>query len=137
MSDTGNIRDILGWMIGQRIVDISQKDPEDVGDGYVQLILENGKTIKFYTLDSDLYKAPGCIAIGDPSLSPDVWEPTEEEAAAGNWAVVNVWDDKQPENHVLPTHGKKHSLDIDCWCQPDTEPGPEDHLIVKHKESQV
>lgn len=136
MSDTGNIRDILGSLIGQRVLDISQHDPEDIGDSFVQLMFENGKSLKFYILDSEHYKAPGPIVLSDPDLASDEWTPTEEEAAAGNWAVVNVWDDKQPENHVLPTHGKKHSLDIDCWCRPATEPGPE-CLIVKHKESQV
>lgn len=46
-----NIRDILGPLIGQRLVDITQHDRDEYdanGLGFVQLLFDDGSHIKFY-----------------------------------------------------------------------------------------
>lgn len=45
-----NIRQILGHLIGQRVVDITQHDPEDFVEGegsFVMFLFENGDYAKF------------------------------------------------------------------------------------------
>jgi hypothetical protein len=45
----GNIREVLGDLIGARVIDISQHDPEELkdgGNGYVVLMFDNGHTLQ-------------------------------------------------------------------------------------------
>ncbi len=49
-----NIRQILGWAVGQKIVDITQHDADEFQEDrrcYVMLMLENGGHIKFFVGD--------------------------------------------------------------------------------------
>lgn len=51
MPEYANIRQILGHLIGKRIVDITQHDQEEWeqdGTSYVHLMLEDGDYLKFY-----------------------------------------------------------------------------------------
>lgn len=134
-TDTGNIREILGRLIGKKLIDISQHDQEDLKtlDSFIQLMFDDGCTLRFYILETELYKAPAPLVMSDPNESSE-WVPTAEEIASGNWAVVVSANPEQQENHVVPTHGKHHSLDIDCWCGTETELADNGILIVKHKE---
>ena len=44
-----NIRDILGWAIGQRIIDITQHDQDEFAEegSYVMFMFESGGYIRF------------------------------------------------------------------------------------------
>jgi hypothetical protein len=46
-----NIRNVLGDLIGQRVVDITQQDDEEYWETkrlYVELHFENGRSVKFW-----------------------------------------------------------------------------------------
>lgn len=50
-----NIRDIIGSLIGHRLVDITQQDPdefEETGESYVMLHFDDGTYLKFPVADS-------------------------------------------------------------------------------------
>ena len=49
-----NIREVLGWAVGQKIVDVTQHDEDEFkedGRSYVMLMLEGGGYIKFFVGD--------------------------------------------------------------------------------------
>lgn len=57
-----NIRQILNWAIGQKIVDITQHDKdewEETKQAYVMIMLENGKWIKFMIGDEGFIDSEG------------------------------------------------------------------------------
>lgn len=48
------IRDVLGWIVGQKVVDVTQHDAEEFqesGQSHVMLMFENGRTLKFFVGD--------------------------------------------------------------------------------------
>ena len=48
------IRDILGWSVGSKIIDITQHDEDEWAEdkrSYVMLLLDNGGTLKFFVGD--------------------------------------------------------------------------------------
>lgn len=58
MPDLSNLRDFIGWVIGQRVVDVTCGDPADIPDcdeedaNLVTVHFENGGTLAFY-VDED------------------------------------------------------------------------------------
>jgi hypothetical protein len=126
MEDTdtyANIREILGFLIGQKVVDITQEDKEDreAGrDSFVELLFENGATLKFFVLDSDQYKAPGPFCFSDPARNDDdeLYHPSPEDVAAHKWAVVVELTEDGEIMHVIPCFGKLHHIGENCDCKP-------------------
>lgn len=57
-----NIRQILGWAIGQKIIDITQHDQdewEETKQSYIMIMLENGKWMKFLIGDEGFIHSGG------------------------------------------------------------------------------
>lgn len=135
MTDHGNIRDILQPAVGQRVIDISQHDKADLEDGkdaFVQFLFENGVTIKFYISENEAYASGVPICMQDPNTPDDpnddgCWHPTEQEQIEGRWAVLEVANDDLRTGHVVPTFGKAHKLEGDCWCEPKFEKLTSEH----------
>ena len=137
MSEEGyaNIREILGDFIGQRVLTISQHDRDDFlagEDAFVELMFENGMTLKFFTLDSSLYKAPGAFCFSDPNGDSDEYVPSEEEKEQRGWIVVDRADMEGGHKHILPNFCRNHLLNMDCWCHPKYDDFAED--IINHRE---
>lgn len=136
-----NIREILGHLVGKRVMFISQHDEDEIargGDSYVELIFEDSNTLKFFCLDSDLYKAQSAFCFSDPSTKEDdgYYHPSEEEAAAGHWAVVNKQTDLGTVGHCVPTFGKHHLLAEECWCNPIKQMRDDDSWFLTHNKEQ-
>ena len=133
----GKIREILAHLIGKRVLDISQQDPEDIAagkDSFVELMFEDGNTLKFFIADSDAYVGGFPMSFSDPNPRPEdddgLWHPNAAERNGGAWAVVEMRTDKGPVNHVLPTSEPLHALDESCWCGPDcSDPGTVTHFL--------
>jgi hypothetical protein len=119
---SGNIREILGFLIGKTVVDITQEDAEDrkAGrDSFVELLFDNGATLKFWVLDSDLYKAPGPMCFSDPSREDDeIFHPDPADEAAHKWAAVAELTEEGEVMHVIPCFGKLHHVGETCDCKP-------------------
>lgn len=139
MTTVSNIRELLGHLIGQRLIEITQDDEDEEGDRFVELMFENGNTVRFFTVDSEHYR-DGCFCFSDPNPDrideEDFYTPTAEEKAAGKWAVIEM-DGRDPvEGHVVPLTGKQHYLNQTCWCRPKTEVNPHGMLCVIHEASE-
>jgi hypothetical protein len=138
MISVGNIRELIGHLIGKRLLDISQQDPEqlETDDPFIQLMFEDGNTLTFFVLESELYKK-GCMCFSDPHPGriddEDMYTPTEEEKAGGKWAVIEMNDREPVEGHVVPTYGRNHFLHQQCWCGPKSEMNPHGMLCVTHE----
>lgn len=72
---------------------------------------------------------------------PEVYEPTDEEKAQGDWAVVFEKRDASGEPdcssraHIIPTFGTNHQIAAECWCGPTVaEKGTQTQ--VRHEPSQ-
>jgi hypothetical protein len=140
MNDTsGNIRQILGHLIGQRLIDITQEDEEDRAagrDGFVQFMFENGDTFKTFAADSDSYKSGFPFCFSDPKDKDDKpWEPSAEDlAGGGRWKVVEHYTEDGTVDHCLPMYGKRHFLEPECWCEPQKEFRDDGSWFFTHKE---
>lgn len=136
-----NIRDILGHLIGRTVVDITQHDKEDFvagDDAYVELMFDDGNTLKFFTLENKHYKAPGPFCFSDPNTAEkdaDEYVPTEDDKSTKGWIVVEKEDTEYPV-HVIPNFGRNHILNMGCWCNPALDPFREDP-IVNHNEERL
>jgi len=133
-----NIREILGHLIGRTLIEITQHDKEDFlngEDSFVELMFNDGNTLKFFALDSKLYKVPGAFCFSDPNgeTEEDEYVPTEEDRATKGWIVVEKKTDPDYPVHVLPNFGRNHILTMDCWCRPKLDEYREDP-IVNHNE---
>lgn len=75
MSEFSNIREILGHLIGQELVDITQHDQEEWEKervSYVELLFARGDNLRFYVLDAELYAPiPGPFRYSDPNDDQD------------------------------------------------------------------
>lgn len=125
----GKLRDILAHLLGQKLLDISEHDPEDLAEGkdsFVELMFDGGHTLKFNVADADSYVSGYPFCFSDPHPKPEdddgLWHPTREESNSGAWAVVEHLTDKGPVNHMLPTSEPLHALDEGCWCGPQRTP---------------
>lgn len=61
-----NIRQILGSLIGTKVLDITQHDPEEwdeTGKSYIQLHFDNGEFVKFFIGDDGFDHS--CLEIVD------------------------------------------------------------------------
>lgn len=119
--DYSNIRKILGHLIGQRLLEITQHEKQEFLEGkdsFVELMFENGDTLKFFVADESAYKSgfPFCYSDPDKTMMDDIYVPSEEDAAEGKWAVVQWNTDAGRELHVMPNFGKHHIFDESCWC---------------------
>jgi hypothetical protein len=47
------------------------------------------------------------------------FHPTQEEEESHGWIAVDWRDESGIERHLVPTWGKHHWLDGNCWCNPD------------------
>ncbi len=50
MEHYATIREKLGWLVGRRVLDVTQQDEEDyqeTGEAYVMLMFDDGSTLKF------------------------------------------------------------------------------------------
>lgn len=138
----GKLRDILAHLLGQRLLEISESDPEDIeagGDPFVELMFENGDTLRFFVVDGEEYASgfPFCFSDPDKGKQDDIFHPDAEDAAARKWCVVEERTETGPVGHVIPAFGKEHRMDADCWCRPAIERlGGEHRLrrIVTHNE---
>ncbi len=56
-----NIREILGYMIGKKIIDITQHDQEEFEEegSFVMIMLEDGSFLKFPVGDEGFYHSDG------------------------------------------------------------------------------
>jgi len=133
-----NIREILGLFIGQRLLDISQNEVGELADpdadSFIQLMFENGQYIKFFITDSEHYKAKSPLCFTDGTNGSDEYIPSPEDAAARKWAVV-VWRDEHGSvDHVVPTFGRNHDLNPECWCNPVKGFRDDDSYYFTHNE---
>lgn len=49
-----NIRDFLGYLVGKRVVDITQQDKEDWeerGESFIQIMFEDGSFVQFMNVE--------------------------------------------------------------------------------------
>jgi hypothetical protein len=71
VSDGKNIREILGHLIGQRLLEITQEDEEDreAGrGGFIQFGFEDGNTVTLYIAQDNLaYKEGYPLSFSDPT----------------------------------------------------------------------
>ena len=57
----------------------------------------------------------------------EMYIPSENEKAAGSWAVVceKLLEDGTPDlastKHIIPIAGRHHEIGISCWCGPTLE----------------
>lgn len=122
----GKMRDILAHLIGKKLLDVSQQDPEDVADGkdhFVELMFEDAHTLKFYIADPEDYVSGFPMSFSDPKREEDdgLWHPTKEERNGGAWAAVEALTDKGRVMHVVPTSEPLHALEESCWCGPSID----------------
>ena len=71
MSDApyANIRILLGTLIGQKLIDITQHDREEWEEdqeSYVHLMFEDGSSVKFFTPQGFVVFGPVAEALVDP-----------------------------------------------------------------------
>lgn len=139
MTSVSNIRELLSHLIGKTLMDITQDDPDEEGDRFVELMFDDGNTLRFFTLDPELYEK-GAFCFSDPHPDriddEDMYTPTKDEMAAGKWAVIEMTDRDPVEGHIVPTFGKNHYLNQSCWCQPKTDMNPHGMLCVTHEASE-
>jgi hypothetical protein len=137
----GNIRDILKHLIGQRLLDITQQDQEDIDAGrdhFIELMFENGDTLKMFSLAGEFYKARGSFAFSDPD-KPDgerEYTPNEEDAKA-KWNVVEWRDEDGIAYHNMPTFGRRHIFNENCWCGTSKKIRDDGIPIITHNEEKV
>ena len=136
-----NIRELLGHLQGQRLIEITAEDQEDRDagrDGYVELMFENGNTVKFFLVDGDDYKCgfPLCFSDPDPDAPEDdgFYHPDSADAAAHKWAAVEHYNEEGPATHIIPCFGKLHFIEKTCWCGPKREVTDNDVLMFNHNE---
>lgn len=138
--EAGNIRELLGHLIGQKLVDITQDDAEDRAlgrDPFVVLMFENGDTLQFNVADGEDYACGFPFCFSDPDKSQDddgPWIPSAEDLASGNWAVVCQNTVDGIIQHCMPMHGKHHFLDETCWCNPKKMWREDDSFYFTHEE---
>ena len=139
MSDYANIREILRNYIGQTLVEITQHDEEDLAagrDSFVELMFENGSTLKFFNTDSEHYKCGFPFMFNDTQArDPEApFVPDEADAAAHKWLVVETYTEDGTIDHVLPANGKHHFLNEECWCGTSRKMFENGRYCVNHEE---
>lgn len=137
----GNIRDILKHLIGQRLLDITQDDEEDrvAGrDRFIELFFENGDTLKLFSLPNESYKARGAFAFSDPDkrMMEREYIPNERDAQS-KWVVMEWRDEDGITYHTMPTFGRRHIFNENCWCGTSTKIREDGIPIITHNEEQV
>ncbi len=122
------LRDILKHLIGQRLLEITEADKEELIDGrdkFVEFMFDGGDTVRFFMAPNDAYQGRSPISFSDPDkkshyrFENEYFHPTAEEEAKGGWIAVDWRDATGTERHILPVKGKLHWLDGNCWCNPD------------------
>jgi hypothetical protein len=135
---SSNIREILGFLIGNELLDITSEDEADRKDGrdpFIELLFENGATLKFFILDSDLYKAAGPLCFSDPSrVDDDLYHPDPSDAEAHKWVAVKELTEDGEIMHVIPCFGKLHAINEICDCQPKKEFRDDGSWFFNHEE---
>lgn len=121
-----NIREILGHLIGKKLLEITQHDESDVAEGkdnFIELMFENGHTLKVFLLDDVMYVAGACMSFSDPSDKDDdgLYHPDADDMRLRKWAVVAENSDLGRMDHVIPCFGKLHYIGEICWCKPTKE----------------
>jgi len=133
-----NIRDLLGFFIGQRLLEITQNevgplaDPD--ADKFIELMFENGQTIKFFIADNDAYKAGSPLCFTDGKMVDDDYVPTQEQADAHGWIAVEWRDENGCVDHCIPTFGRNHQLCPECFCHPKKEYREDGSYFFTHNE---
>jgi len=122
-----NIRELIGHLIGKRLIEITSEDEEDrvAGrDRFVTLMFDDGNTATFYfAKDSSVYRGNSPMSFSDPdnkdqSFEDGYFHPTPEDKARHMWIAVDWRDATGTEQHVLPGWTEDHFLDEGCWCKP-------------------
>lgn len=117
-----NIRELLGHLIGQKLMEITQQDKDEDGDPYVELLFEKGNTLKFFLADGEDYECgfPFCFSDPDPNAPEDdgFFHPDPADEEAHKWAAVVELTPKGEVLHVIPCFGKLHHIGEECWCNP-------------------
>jgi hypothetical protein len=120
IQQTRNIRDLIGHLIGQRLVDITQPDEDEEGDHYDELMFEKGNTVKFFFADSEAYEGGFPMCFSDPNREDDdgFYHPDPEAVEAHKWAAVGEITPKGEILHAIPCFGKLHHIGETCNCHP-------------------
>jgi hypothetical protein len=138
-----NIRQLLGHLIGQRLLEITSEDQEDRDAGrdrFVELMFENGYTVKFFLADGYSYRGGYPMCFSDPDPDPDAqddngfFHPKPEDVALHRWAVVEEFTPDGPTSHVIPCFGKLHFIGSTCWCNSAREVKDDGDLFWTHNE---
>lgn len=131
-----NIRELLGRLIGQKLMDITQKDPDEEGDQYTEFLFEKGNTVKFYLADGDAYACGFPMCFSDPNDAEDdeLYHPSPENAAAKKWAAVSEITPNGEVMHVIPCFGKLHHIGEICDCKPRKEFRDDGSWFFAHEE---
>ena len=132
-----NIREILGHLINKRLVEITMHDEEDLDagkDGFVELMFEDGNTLRFFTTDNDKYKSGSPFCFSDPKNGNTEYTPTPEEEAAHGWVAIGGIDEEGMHDHCIPTWGRHHFLEASCWCKPTRDYAAGDDFFYSHNE---
>jgi hypothetical protein len=135
-----NIRELLGHFIGQRVLEITQNEVVDFDprkqDHFVELMFENGCTLKFFITDSEHYKSGAPFCFSDGKEVDDEWVPTKEECESRGWICIAWRDGDGRVDHVIPTFGQNHRLIPECWCGPLREVRDDESYFYTHNASE-
>lgn len=133
-----NIREILAPFIGLRLLDVFQQEVGELADPdadpFIELMFENGEYIKFFIADNEHYKAGAPLCFSDGTEGSDEYVPSPEDAAARKWAVVEWRDEHGRVYHVIPSYGRNHELNPECWCKPVKGFRDDDSYYFTHNE---
>lgn len=133
-----NIRELLGHLVGQHLIDIVQKDSDEAGDQFTEFLFEDGNSVKFFLAPGESYQCgfPMCFSDPNPDKpeSDGFYHPSEENTAARKWAVVEDITPTGKSAHVIPCFGQLHAVDETCWCRPDFEMCENGIAMFNHKE---
>jgi hypothetical protein len=130
-----NIRELLGHLKGQRLMEITQEDEGHEGDRFIDLLFEDGNSLRFYLTNSEHYIGGYPFSFSDPGPEDDgFYHPDPEHAAAKQWAVVEEITPIETVYHIIPCFGQLHFIGESCWCHPVRDRRDDGGLLFNHNE---
>jgi hypothetical protein len=131
-----NIRELLGHLVGKRLMEITQEDEDHEGDRFIDLLFEDGNSLRFYMTDSEHYIGGFPFSFSDPNDEEDdgFYHPDPEHAAAKQWAVVEDITPLGTIYHTIPCFGQLHFIGESCWCHPVRVTCDNGRVLSNHNE---
>lgn len=134
----GNIRELIGHLIGKRLTDITQQDNDHEGDRFIEFMFEDGNTATFFLADGEAYQCgfPMCFSDPDPNAPEDdgFYHPEPADTADRKWAAVAEYTNNGEVMHVIPCFGNLHYIGETCDCRPAKQFRDDGSWYFSHEE---